>query len=294
MKQLFYFSAFVSMVSYGAAVESESTEQILRKMVNNSIEATLQNYHKDDWCKIKDMASRFWRDPSSALEQEVKLKVNKFHSFLLSTLLNDKQATLRILYHYFDYQLDCLQVDYESAPKSRFQVWSYTPPQYHATQAFEMIARDLGISLNKDYHQSYALASDRARFIEDQQDQIKENTPELKIPLVSNSQKAIPIPPLFIPALKKKIRPVQSKNDIKIIQIQGELGERENEPKIITKANASALTTSVLEEIKIGVKLKPAADRILKPKPKNGPDHLQEILLKQLNKMRDVIKREED
>lgn len=290
MKQLFYFSAFISIISYGAAVESESTEQILRKMVNHSIEAALQNYHKDDWREIKDMASHFWRDPSSALEQEVKLKVNKFQDYLLSTLLNDKQAVLRILYHYFDYQLDCLQVDYESAPKSRFQVWSYTPPQYHATQAFEMIARGLGISLDKDYHQSYALASDRARFIEDQQDQLKENASKLKITLAPE----IPIPPPFVPSSTKKIRPLHPKNDIKIIQIQGELGERESTPKTITKTNGSPLTTSVLEEIKAGVKLKPAADRILKPKPKSRPGNLLEILSKQLDKRRSVIKLEED
>jgi hypothetical protein len=262
MKKFLYLSALLSSLSSATKSQDSSKEQILIEMVHNSIHAALEQYHKDDWHEIRDLASRFWRDPSSPLEQEVKIRVNKFHNFLLRTFNYNKKASLTILQHYFGYQLDCLQLDYENAPKSRFQVWSNIPPQYHATLAFEIVASNWEIKIGKDYHGHYALASEQARIIEDQQRKLKDESSQVFLP----PPPPPPSPPLSpLPKLKYLQKPTPK--SMPLIQFNGPLGEAKNVLKI-TKVGSSALSSDILTEIKEKpIKLKSAAARVLRDKP---------------------------
>ncbi|MBW8309642.1 MAG: hypothetical protein K0M45_08440 [Candidatus Paracaedibacteraceae bacterium] len=289
MKKFLYVSALLSSLSSAAEIQEQSKEQILIGMLHNSIEATLEEYHKNDWSKTRDLASHFWRDPSSPLEQEVKIRVNKFHNFLLKTFNYDKKASLTILKHYFDYQLDCLQFDYENAPKSRFQVWSNIPPQYHATLAFEIVAGTMGIKIATDYHGRYALASEQARFIEEQQRKLKDES----------SKAPPPPPPPPSPSLSPmpKLRSGQKskKNEMSLIHLKGPLNASTRAPQII-KVGSSSLSSGVLEEIKEkSFKLQPAANRILKAKPINEEIDFTALLKLRLEKMRSsMLDKEEE
>ncbi|AIK97040.1 hypothetical protein [Candidatus Odyssella acanthamoebae] len=289
MRKFLYLSALLSCLSSAAEIQGHSKEQILIEMVHNSIHAALEQYHKDDWHEIRDLASRFWRDPSSPLEQEVNIRVNKFHNFLLRTFNYDKKASLTILKHYFDYQLDCLQLDYENAPKSRFQVWSNIPPQYHATLAFEIVASNMGIKIGTDYHGHYALASEQARIIDDQQQKLKDELSKAFLP---------PPPPPPSPSLsplpKLKHTQKHTKDGMPLIKLNGPLGESKSVPKI-TKIGSSALSRDILTEIKKKpIKLKPAADRMLRDKPISEENDFTALLKRRLEKIRYSIQDREE
>lgn len=300
MSKLLYLGLASLLIQSSLSAEPQTNEQILQKMVSNAIDATLEQYHKDDWRQIRDIAAHFWRDPSSPLEQEVTTRINHFHQFLWATLLNNKKAALVILSQYFEYQLDCLQIDYANAPKSRLHVWSNTPPQYHATLAFEVVAGNLGIKLNKDYHHDYAQASERARLVEDQQRRIEA---ELAKAIIPPPPPPVAPPPYLIPAAPLAPKapnnfintaPLKSeKKDIGLIQLRGPIGEQKVPPKL-TKSGTSSLTPDVLSEIKKGsIKLKPVADRLLKDKPLYQDSDLRDVLARRLQEMRRSIKGED-
>ncbi len=288
MKKFLYVSALLSSLSFATEIPEQSKVQILTGMVHNSFHAALEYYHKDDWSEIRDLASRFWRDPSSPLEQEVKIRVNRFHNFLLKTFNYDKKASLTILKHYFDYQLDCLQFDYGNAPKSRFQVWSNTPPQYHATLAFEIVAGTLGVKIATDYHAQYALASEQARFIEEQQRKLKDEFSKAPPPPPP------PPSPSLSPLPKLRIGLKSNKNEISLISIKGPLNAS-TQGSQIPKVGSSSLPSNVLEEIKgKSFKLKPASDRILKAKPVNEEIDFTALLKLRLEKIRFSMQEREE
>ena len=66
MRKLLYMSTLLCTINLVSSAEPQTTEQILRKMVGNAIDAALDHYHKDDWRQIRDSASHFLARPQFA------------------------------------------------------------------------------------------------------------------------------------------------------------------------------------------------------------------------------------
>lgn len=289
MRSSLYFGIFSSIFSICQAHDIQENEAILKRMVDGALHSAMEQYHTKDWMDIKETASKYWRDPTSPLEQEVTAKVFKFKEFLTATLLRNETAVNRVLGNYFEYQLDCLLADYNTQAQPRFRIWSSPPPQYSSTLAFELVASSFGIKLQKDYHQLYAFVSERARLIEEEQQKL-ELIARQKIP----NPPLPPCKPLHSSSHQKlnhltKDRPLQQKNvpaNPFIIQLKGQLSDLKTAPKI-SSTGSSSLSDDVLSEIKSGkYMLKSAASRVLKERPAADQNDLTQILSRQLSLMR--------
>lgn len=286
-------------------LSQDETPEIYRRMVSQSVQAVMEEYHVQDWKKTTQTAAKFWRDPTTALDQKVKNQFEKLHRFLLKTFLGDLPSIKSIEKFYFEQQLDYLVEDYKKAPVSRYQLWSRTPSHYQATLAYELLAVQLNIKLDRNYHEFFSLESERARFIEEALEKIHP-------PQAPNVEDSAPPPPPPLPSLiavptfstslklnhLTKDRPQKPKRTPQTILNQDTLMNSLSSLKktTTTTQGASSLSENVLNEIrKGGFKLNKASNRILKDQPEDqtGQDLLA-ILRKRFNSIRPAIEGEKN
>lgn len=298
----YFVLSFITLclLGYSPASTHESDQSIYTRMISGAIMSTMEEHHSHDWKEISDTASTFWRDPSSALDQEVRRLQGKFQRFLFSTFLGDQASVQKIMKRYFDYQLECLVSDYRKSPTSRSQIWSKIPPQCHAIIAFELRAVELGIKLDHNYHEMFYLISERTRMIEDATEKLMNNAEKMTStppppapPLPSNIVSFIPKPPqspsltLKHPTKDRVQKPKKSTSLTKDHSAEGFSGSQ----KTTTRAGSSSLSENVLGEIRKGsFMLKPASQRVLKDLPADTRDNdMLEILRKRFNMIRPML-----
>lgn len=274
MKYFIFSFITLYLLGYSPASTHEPNQSIYTRMISGAIMSTMEGHHSHDWKEISDTASTFWRDPSSALDQEVRRLQGKFQRFLFSTFLGDQASVKKIMKRYFDYQLECLVSDYRKSPTSRSQIWSKIPPQCHAIIAFELLAVELGIKLDHNYHEMFYLISERTRMIEDATEK-----------LTNNAEKVTSTPPPQAPPLPSKTKKTTSLT--KDQPAEGFSGSQ----KTTTRAGSSPLSENVLDEIRKGsFMLKPASQRVLKDLPADTRDNdMLEILRERFNMMRPML-----
>ncbi len=260
----------------------ESSEDVYLRMISNGIQAAMEEYHAEDWKKTSQTASKFWADPTSALDQEVKKQHGKFHRYLLRAFLGDTASIKKIMKHNFEYQLECLIADYDKAPVSRYQFWNKIPSQYHATLAYEFLAVESGIKLDRNYHSVFSLASERARLIEEETLKIKSQEqhaapsappPPPAPPVLSLVPPAAQSPSFKLkhPTKNRALKPGKKQNQ----QFTSDdiLTSRSSLKKTTTRTGSSSLSKTVLDEIRQGgFNLKSATQRILKDLPQAQQD----------------------
>ncbi len=291
----------MSLILINSPLQAQENEaDIYKRMIGNAIVSTMEEHHASDWKTVETTASHFWRDPTSALDQEVRALEGKFYRFLNSTLLGDEASVKKILKHYFEYQLDRLVGEYQKAPVSRYQFWSKLPSHGHAILAFQLLAVERGIKLDENYHQLFSLASERARLIEEESHKIAEaavaplTPPPAPPPPVVRS--IIPDAPIS-PSLKLKHptrdRPQKPRKSGSLSQ--AELSATlSGLKKTTTRTGSSSLSENVLQEIKKGgFNLKPASDRILKELPIELDNSLESILRRRFANVRPLIEGED-
>ncbi|MBX3486821.1 MAG: hypothetical protein KF798_02805 [Candidatus Paracaedibacteraceae bacterium] len=294
----FVWSSVISFLLVSSPVKSQDSEHdVYMRMIGQAIVSTMEEHHAYDWKEITDTASRFWKDPSSALDQETRRLQGKFYRFVFKTFLGDQASVTKIMKRYFEYQLDCLVADYEKAPASRYQFWSKVPSHYHAILAFELLAVESGIKLDHSYHDIFSLVSDKARMIEDASQKISSDAvvtrgvPPAPPPPPLSSVSMIPIAPQS-PSLKlthpTKDRPQRQKRHAPVT-VDALSATQNSLKKTITKE--SSLSENVLNEIKQGgFTLKPASKRILRDRPAESEDNdLLTILKKRFNQIRPAL-----
>ncbi len=289
----------ISLALINSPLQAQETEaDIYKRMIGNAIVSNMEENHANDWRTVETTASHFWRDPTSALDQEVRALEGKFYRFLNSTLLRDETSVKKILKHYFEYQLDRLVGDYQKAPVSRYQFWSKLPSHGHAILAFELLAVERGIKLDENYHQLFSLASERARLIEEESLKISEAAavpppaPPPPPPVKSIIPDAPRSPSL---TLKHPTRDRAQKPKRSATPTSADLSNiRSGLKKTTTRSGSSSLSENVLQEIKKGgFNLKPASDRILKELPIELEDNsLQSILRRRFSSVRPLIEGE--
>lgn len=290
-------SFIISLLMINTLVHSQEPERdIHMKMIGNSVISNMEEHHSHDWKKIETLASKFWKDPSSAVDQKVRKLEGKFYRFLLNTFLGDIPSVKKILRHYFEYQLDSLIADFQRAPVSRYQFWSKIPSHCHAVLAFELLAIERGIKLDENYHQLFSLASERARLIEEESQKIAEAaaTPPPPPPAPPPPVKSIIPDAPQSPSLKLKhpTRDRAQKPKRSATPTLADLSDiRSGLKKTTTRTGSSSLSENVLEEIrKGGFNLRPASDRILKELPQGAEDvTLESILRKRFETVRPMI-----
>ncbi|MBX3457635.1 MAG: hypothetical protein KF820_04680 [Candidatus Paracaedibacteraceae bacterium] len=283
MKYFVFSFITLCLLGYSPASSHESDQSIYTRMISSAIMSTMEEHHSYDWKEISDTASKFWKDPSSALDQEVRRLQGKFQRFLFSTFLGDQASVKKIMKRYFDYQLECLVADHEKAPISRYQFWSKIPSHYHAILAFELLAVELGIKLDHNYHEMFSLVSERTRMIEDAAEKLMNNAekgtgtpPPPAPPLPSSVVSFIPKPPQS-PSLKLKhltkdrAQKLKKPTPLTTNQLAEDLSGLK---KTTTRAGSSSLSENVLDEIRKGsFMLKPASQRVLKELPADNRDN---------------------
>lgn len=215
LKWLFICGAF--MLSPSPSMDNNppiNEAEIYKRMLFNCLPAILETYHADDWMDLNDQAAQYWRDPTPILTQTVESRVNILYPVLLKTFLNNENAVKRIMADYFNAQCENL---YDHFLENKDRTYSYFrsfPTQYSATLAYESKAVEMGIYLNENYHQLYAIENQRetqrTKLIEDMNQQIAEkerNHKKMKIaitppPVPSKSMR--PLAKGYIPKTKSK------------------------------------------------------------------------------------------
>ncbi len=297
----FVWGSVISFLLVSSPVSAQDSERdVYMRMIGQAIVSTMEEHHAYDWKEVTDTAARFWKDPSSALDQETRRLQGKFYRFVFKTFLGDQASITKIMKRYFEYQLDCLVSDYEKAPVSRYQFWSKVPSHYHAILAFELLAVESGIKLDHSYHDIFSLVSDKARMIEDASQKI----PNEAVALIRGAPPAPPPPPLSSasiipiapqsPSLKlthpTKDRPQKPKRHAPVT-VDALSATQSLLKKTTTKTGESSLSENVLNEIKQGgFTLKPASERILRDRPTDNTDgDLLAILKKRFEQIRPAL-----
>lgn len=303
MKKILSLIAIISNIAFSAeidlskqdefrvttdSVQADSEIKILRKMLVNTVLTCLEQYHNDDWLAIKTEVGSSWFDPSFSIEKKVQERVQKFNVLLQRTFNNHNESVKRILELYFDYQLECLELDYKLNGWAKGYLWSTEPAQIYAILAFEKVATDMQILIDHYYHRISKISNKQTQLIEFEQSKLSAITIENSVSEDPQVFSPPPPPPPLLPTSK----PRTVISSAEIIKIKGSIGESKTAIKI-TLNGTSSLSSDVLDEIKKGtIRLKPASERILRLKPELLDDSPAAILLRYFGRIRGFM--EED